>query len=85
MAKCRVCRNDEATWAFQPFGPSDTPDSFTLLGNHYRGFAVIKVCDECKRAFQVGNALVFTFKYVLYKITKTTRERHDLKEGWAKL
>ena len=85
MTKCRICREDEETWAWQPFGPSDTPNSFTLPGNHYRGFAVIKVCDDCKRLFQAGNALVFKYKHVLYKITKTTRDRHDLKEGWIPL
>lgn len=85
MTKCQVCRDDQATWAWQPFGPNDTPDSFTLLGNHYRGFTVIKVCDSCKRQFQRGSALVFTYQYVLYKITKVSRERHDLTKSWIKV
>lgn len=69
MPKCRTCNENEATWAWQPFGPNDTPDSFALLGSHYRGYAVVKVCDDCKRLFQVGNALVFKFQSVLYKVT----------------
>ena len=85
MAKCRVCKENDGTWAWQPFGPNDTPDSFTLLGSHYRGFAVIKICDNCKRRFQTGASLVFTYQYVLYKITKSSRERHDLEKSWIKV
>lgn len=85
MSKCRVCRERESVWAWQPFGPNDSSDSFMLLGNHYRGYAVIKVCDDCKQSFRVGNALVFTFRYVLYKITRTERKRHNLEKTWISL
>lgn len=83
MAKCRVCRENESEWAWQPFGPSDSPDSFMFPGWFYRGFVVVKVCDSCKKQFQNGSPLVFKYKYVLYRITKTTRERHDLEKSWA--
>jgi hypothetical protein len=60
--KCQICKDEEAQWAWQPFGPAETPDSFAFLGNHYRGFPVIKVGDVCKNAFQTGDFLV-EFEY----------------------
>jgi hypothetical protein len=60
--KCQVCKDEEAIWAWQPFGPNETPDSFAFLGNHYRGFPVIKVGDVCKNAFQTSDFLV-EFEY----------------------
>lgn len=64
--KCKVCKQ-EAEWAWQPFGPSDdTRTSFTSLGWHYRGFPVVKTCDECKKKFEQGETLTFTYKKVEY-------------------
>jgi hypothetical protein len=64
--KCQCCKNEEATWAWQPFGLGETT-VFTLPGNHHRGFPVIKVCDKCKVAFQSGRSEVtFTYKKVRY-------------------
>ena len=61
--KCHACHQGGAGWAWQPFGPDTTPDSFQLLGSHYRGFPVIKVCSSCKSAFQTGDFVVrFTCK-----------------------
>ena len=61
--KCHSCHEQEAQWAWQPFGPDETPESFQLLGSHYRGFPVIKVCSTCKSAFQTGDFVVrFTYK-----------------------
>ena len=45
---CQLCKNDEAIWAYQPEGP-DAEHPLVLLGNHYRGFPVVKVCDECAK------------------------------------
>lgn len=61
--KCHACHQEEAQWAWQPFGPDTTPDSFPLLGSHYRDFPVVKVCSTCKSAFQTGDFVVrFTYK-----------------------
>ena len=61
--KCHACHQEEAQWAWQPFGPDETPDSFQLLGSHYRGFPVVKVCSTCKSAFQTGDFVVrFPYK-----------------------
>jgi hypothetical protein len=61
--KCHACHEEEAHWAWQPFGPDKTPESFQLLGSHYRGFPVVKVCSSCKSAFQTGDFVVrFTYK-----------------------
>lgn len=62
MSKCNICRENESSWAWQPFGPNDTPDCFALLGNHYRGFAVVKVCDDCKDKVQAGKGIQFSYK-----------------------
>jgi hypothetical protein len=52
-----------AEWAWMPFGPAETPDSFLVSGSQYRGFPVIKVCDTCKLAFHTGDFIVrFTYK-----------------------
>lgn len=53
--KCQICKIEQAEWAWQPFGPNESPDSYMLLGSHYRGFPVIKVGDSCKSAFQTGD------------------------------
>lgn len=53
--KCQICKDEQASWAWQPFGPDELPDSFAFLGSHYRGFPVIKVGDSCKHAFQSGD------------------------------
>lgn len=46
MAKCRICKEREAEWSWQPFGPAeDSRETFTVPGWHYRGFAVIPVSD----------------------------------------
>jgi UDP-galactopyranose mutase len=46
-AKCQYCKQNEAEWAMQ-FVVEDTP-TFTVLGNHYRGFTVTKVCGKCQQ------------------------------------
>ena len=43
--RCAYCEN-EAIWAMQ-FISSEMP-SFSRLGSYYRGFKVVKVCDDCK-------------------------------------
>ncbi len=61
--KCHACHEQEAHWAWQPFGPEKTPESFQLLGSQYRGFPVVKVCSPCKLAFQTGDFVVrFSYK-----------------------
>src|SRR5712692_8231990 len=61
--RCHACHEEGAQWAWQPFGPDETPESFQLVGSHYRGFPVIKVCSTCKSAFQTGDFVVrFTYK-----------------------
>lgn len=46
--KCQICKCEDATTAWQPFGPAESPMSFSFLGSHYRGFPVVKVCDTCR-------------------------------------
>src|SRR2546421_291439 len=61
--KCQACHERETQWAWQPFGPDETPESFQLLGSHSRGFPIVKVCSACKSAFQTGDFVVrFTYK-----------------------
>ena len=50
MPKCEMCRRAEALWAMQWVG-GDGPE-FTLLGSHYRGFSMTRVCDTCKIALE---------------------------------
>ena len=69
--KCQICKNAPAEWAWQPFGPHDGPLSFALLGGHYRGFPVIKVCGFCKaerieNCAEPGEPVRFVYKYTPY-------------------
>lgn len=64
--KCQTCNIDEPTWAWQPFGPHPTGDSFQFLGSHYRGFPVIKVCVDCKKNLQNGAPMEFNHKQQRY-------------------
>ena len=45
LSKCEVCRKAEAVWAMQAMPGGLT---FALLGSHYRGFQIVKVCEVCK-------------------------------------
>lgn len=64
--KCRICRTDDMAWAWQPLGPNETPDSFSLLGCHYRGFPAILICQKCKEDIQSGSPLEFKYKKQKY-------------------
>src|SRR5438874_46670 len=77
MSKCQCCHEQEASYAWQPFGPSeDNVATFTLLGNHYRGFPAIKVCYSCKSAFETGDFPVrFTYKNFHY-----IGQNHEVRE-----
>jgi len=55
--KCQRCKKQEAVWAMQVIPGNDGVPSFTLLGNHYRGSPVVKVCDDCKERVQRGEPL----------------------------
>jgi DNA-binding XRE family transcriptional regulator len=66
MAKCKVCKTTEAVWAWQPFGPNETPLCFTTLGSHYRGFPVIKVCDDCHSDIKWGVPVEFEYRVSTY-------------------
>jgi hypothetical protein len=66
---CNVCHTGVPSWAWQPFGPGKTPDTFTLLGSHYRGFTVVAVCDDCKNAYQRGEPLLIVAKRKRYLVT----------------
>ena len=68
--KCQCCKNEEAIWAWQPFGPNESPDSFMALGDHYRGFPVIKVGEVCKDFFQAGKPVNFTHRAHEYSLRK---------------
>lgn len=58
IPKCETCHAQEAIWAWHPFGPGED-HCFTTLGSHYRGWIVIKVCDECKNQIEDGLPMNF--------------------------
>lgn len=49
MAKCQRCKTRPAVWAVQDIAGEI---AVSLLGNHYRGWRVVKLCDECKNVVQ---------------------------------
>lgn len=67
MAQCRICKDREAQWSWQPFGPAeDSRETFTVPGWHYRGFPVIPVCEVCKDKIQAGEVVQFDYKRTTY-------------------
>lgn len=63
---CQCCktRGMEAQWAWQPLGPDERAASFTTLGNHYRGFPVVKVCGACKHRVETGQPVHFAVRKI---------------------
>ena len=65
--KCQICNSRHAVmWSWQPFGPGATL-TFVTPGSHYRGFAVVKVCDDCKRRLEAGETVEFAHKSHTYR------------------
>jgi len=62
MSTCQMCHEVEAVWAWQPFGPSDDLSEMAFIGNHYRGFAVIKICNQCRLQI-AGGSLSVPFRF----------------------
>ncbi len=62
--KCRICKANEATLSWQPFGPDDprSRGAFTAEGFHYRGFPVIRVCADCQECILNYKEVAFTYK-----------------------
>ncbi|SRR6266700_5307717 len=79
--KCQICHDEQAEWAWQPWGPNETSDSYALLGSHYRGFPIIKVGSVCKNAFQSGDFEV-GFEY---KGHRFVGKNHEVKETDVRL
>lgn len=69
MAKCKICKSRDAEWSWQPFGPGETSNLFATPGSHYRGFPVVKVCDDCKRNYQSGIPTIVNFRGEKIKFT----------------
>lgn len=79
--KCQACKQEEAEWAWQPFGPGSDANVFALLGNHTRGFPIIKVGDSCKNGFQRDH---FPVRFE-YKGHKYITEQYQVREIGASL
>lgn len=61
MSNCQVCHHDPAIHAWQPFGP-DSTSFLAEMGWHYRGFPVIKVCEECAMIIRRRGVIEFTYR-----------------------
>lgn len=79
--KCQCCKNEEAVFAWQPFGPDTTPARYTALGSHYRGFPVIKVCTCCKDTFTSGDEVSFVYKQTRY-VGKDHKVEEKIYTNW---
>ena len=71
MTKFALCGQEtfsDEVCVWQPFGPAESPMSFSLPGNHYRGFPAIKICYPCRyqrldvAAGGAGGAIHFRYK-----------------------
>jgi len=45
ITKCQVCKRNDAMLAAQKV--AEDSFTFSMLGSHYRGFKVVKVCHYC--------------------------------------
>lgn len=79
--KCQCCKQEEAEFAWQPFGPDDDPARFALLGNHYRGFPVIRIGQNCKTAFLSGAEVSFLYKKMCY-VGKDHKVQEKIYPNW---
>ena len=77
MAHCQICHSEPVSSAWQPFGPGETPQTFLMLGNHYRGFAVVKVGESCKAKIKAGEDLAFTYKRIPFVYAGMLNEVHE--------
>lgn len=57
MRKCQCCRSNAASWMWQP-----ELDSWYLPGWHIRGFASLRICDECKEKYESGETITVNRK-----------------------
>lgn len=56
--KCQLCKQvAEITASWQPFGPDESIRCLTAPGSHYRGFPVLKVCQDCEQAISSGQRI----------------------------
>jgi hypothetical protein len=62
MEKCQICKVNQSSWIWQPFGPAEDAFLFTFPGSHYRGFPAIKVCDDCRGIIQKNEPVDFYYK-----------------------
>lgn len=81
--KCQCCREEQASLSWQPFGPGENAKTFTLPGNHYRGFPVIKVGEQCKSAIEAGKRILFSYKgfRYIYQDGKVQESKPSLWDG----
>ena len=64
--KCQMCREHDAVTSWQPFGPAENcrdGDAFMAFGSHYRGYPVMKICEDCQGMIQNGENISFEYGY----------------------
>lgn len=66
MAKCQIYPEEEAVWAFQPFGPDEDIRWMAMLGSHYRGFPIIKIGELAREQIERGEYVQFRYSEVWY-------------------
>lgn len=65
--KCEVCRTNDASAAWQPFGPANTADAFAAIGQHDPDYPAIPVCAPCQQRFQQRQeTFLFTYRRFAY-------------------
>lgn len=86
MKKCQICKQNERTWTWQPFGPDESPTgSFSVPGSHYRGFPTIGVCDDCKENIENGVETHYTYRgqeYIVNKKETAMPEEPKIYKTW---
>ena len=65
--KCEICRTNDASTSWQPFGPATTADSFAAIGRHAPDYPAITICAPCRQRFQQGETFSFTYRRFAYR------------------
>lgn len=60
--KCQICKEHDSVWIMQ-FVAEDEP-TFTRPGYHYRGFAIIKICGQCKLEREIQDIMKKTYEII---------------------
>ena len=82
MQKCRLCKQEEREFIWQPELNYDGKFLFPFPGYHTRGFMTVGICEKCMKRIQNGETFEFTYKkYFLVRASTKEYSCKDIREN----